>query len=144
MLFYVSSTPKGIWYLLYSKYQQFFVNKLLCRFISLEHHFKNVQVLNFINFVRKGTFNLKQWIQLMIKLQEHRKQTLSYVLVRIAPCSRPIKEDINFKFLNLGFNIKTNILWVFLSSYLVNKEMKELITPMTSFLMVFFLQKFPI
>jgi hypothetical protein len=40
-----------------------------------------------------------------------------------------------FKLLNLGPTIKANIIWVFLSSYLIEK--KESITLMTSFLMFF-------
>ncbi len=37
-------------------------------------------------------------------------------------CSWPTKEKINFKLLNLGYNIKVSILWACLSSYLVKKE----------------------
>jgi hypothetical protein len=50
-------------------------------------------------------------------------------------CSQPIKEDIKQRLLNLGSNIKDNILWVFFSYFLKN-EKKESNTIQTFFLML--------
>jgi hypothetical protein len=33
------------------KYQQFLINKLLCKFTSANHHVKKVQTFVFINFI---------------------------------------------------------------------------------------------
>ncbi len=60
-------------HLMFTKYQQFLVNKLLCRFVGVGHHLKNVQVTIYINYVNKEIFSFKQWMQMMIKLQEHKK-----------------------------------------------------------------------
>jgi len=55
----------------------------------------------------------------------------------VTPCSQPIKENINLKLLNIESNIKANILWALLSSYLVKKERKESMTIVISFLIFF-------
>ncbi len=47
-----------------------------------------------------------------------------------------MKEDINRRLLNLGSNIKANILCVFLSLNFFEKERKLFKTPQTSFLML--------
>jgi hypothetical protein len=60
-------------HLMFTKYQQFLVNKLLCRFVGVGHHLKNVQVPIYINYVNKEILSFKQWMQMMIKLQEHKK-----------------------------------------------------------------------
>ncbi len=67
------------------KYQQFLINKLLCRFVSIDHHFKNVQTLIFINYISKGTFNLKQWMQDFKNIGD--EDFLSYILAMATPCS---------------------------------------------------------
>ncbi len=67
-------------HLIFTKYQQFLVNKLLCRFIGGNHHLKHVQIPMFINFVSKGTFKLEQWMQMIIRLQEHRNYKFPIIL----------------------------------------------------------------
>ncbi len=47
-----------------------------------------------------------------------------------------MKKNIKWKLLNLGSNIKANILCVFFSSNLFKKERKLFKTPQTSFLML--------
>jgi hypothetical protein len=42
------------------------LTRFLCKFINVDHHLKNVQVVIFINFINIRTFNLKQWMQMMI------------------------------------------------------------------------------
>jgi len=50
--------------------------------------------------------------------------------------SQPMKRDTKWKSLNLGFNIRANILGVFLSSYFFKKERKLSKTLQTTFLML--------
>jgi hypothetical protein len=47
--------------------------KLFCRFTNVDHHLKNVQIVIFITFVNKKTFSFKQWMQMIIRFQKHRK-----------------------------------------------------------------------
>ncbi len=72
-------------HLISTKYQQFLINKLLCKFVDVGQHFKNVQIHIFVNYVNKGTFSLEQWIQMMMKFQEHRKQRFHISYSTMAP-----------------------------------------------------------
>ncbi len=97
------------------------------------NHLKNIQIIIFI----KRTFNLREWMQMMIWPQEDRKQGSPIIPFHYG---HPLlatnkKGDQDLKFLNLGSNIKDSILWALLSSYFVKKEMKEPMTPQTSFFM---------
>jgi hypothetical protein len=50
----------------------------------------------------KGTFGFMQWIQMVIGIKEHRKQQFPIILYIMATLRiQPIKEEINFKVLNL-------------------------------------------
>jgi hypothetical protein len=49
------------------------------------------------------------------------------------PCSRPINENIKCTFLNLGSNIKDNVLWTFFSLYFFKRNQKSK-TPQTLFM----------
>jgi len=50
--------------------------------------------------------------------------------------SRPIKNETNLKLLNLGFNIKDNMLCVLFPSYFLKNERKPSKMPHTSLLML--------
>ncbi len=55
-------------HLKFVKYHQFSIDKLFCRLIGAYHHFKDIiQTIVFIKFVNKGTFNFKQWMQMVIR-----------------------------------------------------------------------------
>ncbi len=97
------------WYLQYMNILK--KKKLFYRFISVNHHLNNLQVVIFINFVNKGIFSLEQWMQMMIKFQEHRKQGFPIILFNYGhPMLMTNKKTIKIKLLNPRFNIKANIL----------------------------------
>jgi len=60
------------------------------------------------------------------------KDLLSYSSTMVTPCSLPINEDTRLKFLNLGFNIKENILRALFSLSFFKKERKDFNTTQTS------------
>ncbi len=64
------------------------------------------------------------------------KDFLSYSSTRLTFFFRPTNEDTIWRFLNLGFNIKKIILWVFLSFYFVKNRREESKTSQTSLLML--------
>jgi len=64
------------------------------------------------------------------------KDLISYSSTIATPCSLPINEDTRLRLLNLGCNIKENILWAFFSSIFFKKERKDSNTTQTSFLML--------
>ncbi len=61
---------------------------------------------------------------------------ISYCSTVATPWSRPMKEDTKRRLLNLGSNIRANVLCVFLSSNFLKKERKLFRTPQTFFLML--------
>ncbi len=107
------------------------------KFIIYLYHWVNKlknYIYPYLRIYQKIYIPTQHWI----KLQEHRKHRLSYFSTMVILCSQPIKEEINFEFLNLRFNIKAStFFWNFFSSYLVKKERKELMTPHTSLFMFF-------
>jgi hypothetical protein len=64
------------------------------------------------------------------------KDLQSYSSTIATPCSLPINENTSQWFLNLGSNIKENILWAFFSSNIFKKENKDSNTTHISFLML--------
>lgn len=64
------------------------------------------------------------------------KDFISYSKITITPCSRPTNEDIIQMLLNLGFNIKESMLWVFFFIYFLENERKESHIPQTSCLIL--------
>ncbi len=64
------------------------------------------------------------------------KDFLSYSSTRLTFFFHPTNEDTIWSFLNLGFNIKKIILWVFLSFYFVKNRREESKTSQTSLLML--------
>jgi hypothetical protein len=51
-------------------------------------------------------------------------------------CSRPIRDETNLILLNLGFNIKDNMLCALFLSYFLKNERKPFKMPHTSLLML--------
>jgi hypothetical protein len=76
---------------------------------------------------------------MMIKLEELKKQRILIIFFTHGHrlCSQRIKEKINFELLNLGSTIKANIIWIFLSSYLIKEKKIKINYPNDFLLNVF-------
>ncbi len=108
------------------------INKLLGKFIGVKYHLQNVW--NFINFVSNGTFNLRKWMQMTIRLQNHRKQGFSIMLFSYG--HHLDKRKVQFQ--TLESRIEYQGYHIMNSSFIIScqKERKKSITLMTSLMLL--------
>ncbi len=84
-----------------------------------------------IMYVNKGTFNLRQLMWMMIRLQEHKKQEFLIIFLNYG---HPMFMTNKIRNQYQIFEFKVNILWVIFLSYFVKKKKLKSMTPMNSFL----------